>query len=343
MNLTKVSIIIPVYNVEKYIKTCLDSLINQTLKEIEIILIDDCGQDNSIKIGEEYAQIDDRIRIIYNDKNIGSGDSRNVGINVANGEYLAFVDPDDWVDLNFYEKLHEEAKKDNFDIVKAKRIKVYSNNRYDEQTALNNRIKKNLKAGLPLFLGFTYEHTTAIYKRYFILENNIKYLNIRNGEDNIFLLYVSYYSKSYSLIDGTFYYYRIIKTSAIHKIDKNFFISQLKRIKVEIEFLNSNNVIKHHYFLFIKRTLNILHSKIILIPENNSELSEYKNEFLKEFLKTVISLKYLNEDKIKNIINILVNDKETIIKTNNSISKKILKFFIRGKIKKKLKKIIMED
>ena len=93
----KVSVIIPLYNVENYLKQCLDSVVNQTLKEIEIICINDGSTDNSKQILEDYARKDDRIKII-NRKNSGQGVARNVGIKYAKGEYIGFVDSDDWVD-----------------------------------------------------------------------------------------------------------------------------------------------------------------------------------------------------------------------------------------------------
>jgi len=333
---TKVSVIVPIYNVEKYIKECLESLISQTLKEIEIILIDDCGQDNSIKIAETYAEEDKRITIIYNKKNIGSGFSRNAGIEIAKGEYLAFADPDDWVDLDFYEKLHNQAKKENYDIVKSKRIKVFSeeNNRQEMQHVLNKRIKKHFSENSPLFLHFTYGHTTAIYKKSYILKNDIKFPNLRNSQDTVFLLYVTYFTKNFSFIDDkTFYYYRINKNSAIHKIDNKYFAAHFRRAKLEMEFLNSKNIKKEHYLFFIRRTLTHIHYKITLIPEDGNEIVKYKDELFKQFLMVFNNIKYLNEDKIENAIDVLANE-------NNNILKKITKVFISGKRRRILKKIL---
>lgn len=327
----KVSIIIPIYRAEKYIRKCLDSFFNQTLKEIEIILIDDLGGDNSIKIAEEYAQKDSRIKIIYNETNLGEGRSRNVGIENAKGEYIAFADPDDWVDLDFYEKLYEEAKKQDYDIVKSERIKIYpdDNNKKEFQKVLNKLIKRQMKAGLPYFLLFTYEHTTAIFKRNYIIENNVKYSNIRNGPDNIFLLQASFYAKSLSLIDNTYYYYRIIKSSVTHQIDKEYFTSQLKIVEMEIDFLNSKNITKEHYLLFIKQSLYILHSKIEQIP-NEGELAKFKNEFVYKIINIFNNIKYINEDKIIDIIDVIIGEKSNIFK-------KILKILIKRETRRRIR------
>lgn len=112
--MTKVSIIVPVYNTEKYLNKCIDSLINQTLKDIEIIIINDGSTDNSDNIIKSYK--DSRIKYISK-SNEGIGKTRNIGIDLAKGEYLAFVDSDDYIANDFCEKMYNKAQKDNCDVV----------------------------------------------------------------------------------------------------------------------------------------------------------------------------------------------------------------------------------
>ena len=114
----KVSAIIPVYNVEKYLRECLDSVINQTLKDIEIICVDDGSTDNSGKIIDEYATKDKRIVVIHK-ANGGYGHSCNKGLDKVRGEYTAILEPDDFVDEHMYEDLYNYAKQYDVDIVKA--------------------------------------------------------------------------------------------------------------------------------------------------------------------------------------------------------------------------------
>ena len=102
----KISIIIPIYNVEKYLARCLDSVINQTYKNLEIICVNDCSPDNSTKILEEYSEKDDRIRILNREKNGGLSAARNSGLEVATGEYIYFLDSDDWIATDFIEKMY---------------------------------------------------------------------------------------------------------------------------------------------------------------------------------------------------------------------------------------------
>lgn len=111
----KVSIVVPVYNVEKYLSKCLDSLIQQTLKEIEIIVVNDGATDNSAQIIEEYAQKDLRIKVV-NQVNQGLSAARNSGIEVVTAQYITFLDSDDWLDVDFIEKLYQAAKNNNADI-----------------------------------------------------------------------------------------------------------------------------------------------------------------------------------------------------------------------------------
>ena len=115
----KISVIIPVYNMEEYLSQCLNSVTNQTLKEIEIICIDDGSEDNSLEILKSFAQKDERIMILKQE-NLHSGVARNAGLSVAKGEYLSFLDSDDYFELNMLEKMYKKIKKMNSDIIVCK-------------------------------------------------------------------------------------------------------------------------------------------------------------------------------------------------------------------------------
>ena len=110
-----VSIIVPIYNTQDYIERCLNSLINQTLKAIEIICVNDGSTDDSLKILEEFAKVDDRI-IVLTQENAGVSVARNAGLNIAKGEYIGFIDSDDWIDLDYYENLYNTAIRNDCEI-----------------------------------------------------------------------------------------------------------------------------------------------------------------------------------------------------------------------------------
>lgn len=114
--MNKISIIIPIYNVEQYLPQCLDSIINQTYKNLEIILINDGSTDNSGKICDNYAKVDNRIHVFHK-KNEGVSSARNLGLDKCTGDFIGFVDPDDFIELNMYEILYNEQQRTNADIV----------------------------------------------------------------------------------------------------------------------------------------------------------------------------------------------------------------------------------
>lgn len=115
MIILKVSVIVPVYNSEKDLRTCLESLVNQTLSEIEIIVIDDCSKDQSLEILREYERkYPTKIKVLQNEKNLGQSATRNKGIQVSQGEYIGFVDSDDYVNTNMYQTMYEEACRNQY-------------------------------------------------------------------------------------------------------------------------------------------------------------------------------------------------------------------------------------
>ena len=144
----KVSVIVPVYNSEIYLRDCLESLLNQTLTELEIILVDDASTDKSIEIMAEYKSQYPKIKIFKSEQNKGQGASRNIGMSLVTGEYIGFLDSDDYVAPTMYENLYNAAKENNADIVTTRLTfvkdssylgKIFeSNNRINNYTPLDN-------------------------------------------------------------------------------------------------------------------------------------------------------------------------------------------------------------
>lgn len=136
MEIPKVSIIVPIYNVEKYLDRCMESLLNQTLKDIEIIMVDDGSPDNCPKMCDEYAKKDTRIKVVHK-KNGGLADARNAGLDVAQGRFIAFVDSDDFVKTDMYEKLYSQAVKQNADTIYCGFYKYWSEDNIKEFRNVN--------------------------------------------------------------------------------------------------------------------------------------------------------------------------------------------------------------
>ena len=124
-NNIKVSIVVPIYNVEKYLSQCLESLVNQSLKDIEIICVNDGSTDESAKIIDDFAKRDNRIKVITKE-NTGYGNSMNQGFDAASGEYLGIVESDDYADRNMFETLYNIAKNNDLDVVKSSYYFYYS-------------------------------------------------------------------------------------------------------------------------------------------------------------------------------------------------------------------------
>lgn len=126
-----ISVIVPIYNVEKYLARCVDSIVNQTYKNLEIILVDDGSSDRCPQMCDNYAQKDSRIKVVHK-KNGGLSDARNAGMAVARGEYISFIDSDDYVSDDFFECLLDVMNKENSDIAECSVVKFYEDNRFDE-------------------------------------------------------------------------------------------------------------------------------------------------------------------------------------------------------------------
>jgi len=298
----KVSVVVPVYNVELYLRQCLDSLKSQTLKEIEFILINDLSTDNCGLICDEYALSDDRFIVIHNKTNIRQGLSRNKGIDIAKGEYIGFVDADDYIDPDYYEKLYAAAEINNFDISKTEAIKLYSDGRKIKQPYLKEAIMNGIKDETPLFLLFTYEHWTAIFKRDLLIKHNIKYPDIRNAQDNVFLLRVNYFAKSISLVSGTFYYYRQHSSSTISIKEEAFFNSILQSFELYVDFINTHDMAKKYYDLFFIKSFDKILIRYKEIA-NLSALEEYKREYVKKALIIMNQYKYDKEYLLECFVN----------------------------------------
>ena len=165
----KISVIIPVYGVEKYIRQCLESVIKQTYKNLEIIVVNDGTKDNSMKIVEEYL-VDERIKVI-NKENGGISSARNRGIEEATGEYVSFVDSDDWLEIDLYERIVQILEGNKVDII------VFNYNRYSENKKKYRRNILKLKK-IPkeiLFRNLNGECWNKLYKIGFLKENNLRF------------------------------------------------------------------------------------------------------------------------------------------------------------------------
>ena len=204
----RISVICPVWNPGPGIDRFLAAVCGQTFYEIEILFVDDLGTDAAMRKIEEAAKQDPRIRILTNRVNIGPGWSRNAGIEEARGEYLSFMDPDDYPAPDFLELLYAQAKKQNLDVVKGTIVYERADGSIvDKRYRLNDGIRRGLAKQQPLYRLFTYEHQSAIYRRKLLTDHHLRYGQMRNGEDVSFLLRVCHTTDSFAIEENARYYF----------------------------------------------------------------------------------------------------------------------------------------
>jgi len=225
MNKPLISIIVPVYNVEKYLETCIESLLKQDYKNIEIILVDDGSKDNSGSLCDHYANYYGNIRVVHKE-NAGLGFARNSGLDVISGEYVTFVDSDDWVSSDLVLHLYEAMVKNEVDFCKAgfKRVKhngeVVSVSQYDNKTYPNEAAAKEL---LPHMIGSSPDKHDSLemcvcgvlYNAAIINNNHIRFPSEREliSEDLVFNIDYMQFAKGACTIDALDYYYRVNEVS----------------------------------------------------------------------------------------------------------------------------------
>lgn len=222
----KVSIIVPIYNVEKYLDRCMQSLLNQTLKDIEIILVDDGSPDHCPQMSDEYAKNDPRVKVVHKN-NGGLGYARNSGLDVATGEYVAFVDSDDYTSVEAYEVLYNKAKDTDADIVYAGFIMQNSDGTESNCFMLDHTWEgKEITAFLQSMIFDTKPDIDTIwmsvwnglYKRDLIERNKIRFFSEREylSEDILFHTMLIPLCKKIVCIPQTFYHYCYNGTSLTH-------------------------------------------------------------------------------------------------------------------------------
>ena len=224
----KVSIIIPVYNVEKYLVRCLESCVRQTLQDIEIIAVDDCSTDNSRNILRDYEEKFNNFSVVYLEKNIRQGGARNVGIRMARGEYLLFLDSDDWIEPNTCELLYEAA--DGADMVGANHY--ISTDTTDKKTELQYKNSDVGRMNHDKLLKYTRTcgfFWSRIYSKEFLMKNNIFFPEGIYYEDAYFNFFTALYSEKIVKIEECFYHYYQREGSVIHSRNEPH---QYERIKI---------------------------------------------------------------------------------------------------------------
>ena len=291
-----ISIIVPVYNVEDYLRECLDSIVNQTYKNLDIILVDDGSTDSSGKICDKYVDKDNRIKVIHNE-NHGVSHSRNCGLDIAKGEYILFIDSDDTVKSNYVFEMIKEVREEDYDLVVSNIIDIFdteSRIRIKNIEKLTGDLRKDFYKLRMLLRG----PVVKLYKKSIINKYNIRFSeHMKVAEDQVFNF--EYYSqiKNYKFIDYSGYNYFHRRNFSLSKlINKNMFNSDFEKVQIEKIFLECNNIFKKEYIITYS-CLEII-SKYACLSDENYNYNKFKERVLK-IKKLMYGAKYYNNIKQK--------------------------------------------
>jgi len=276
--MTKVSIIVPVYNVEKYLEKCLDSIVNQTLKDIEIIVVNDGTKDNSQEIIDKYVKKYPKKVKGYIKENGGLSSARNYGLKYANGEYIAFVDSDDYVELDMFEKMYNKAINNNYDIVVCDTIEVdeSNSNKVYKKSNLNysNNNIKNYIISPPMAC-------TRLYKK-----NLFEKLSFEEGifyEDLNLTPSLALKTEGIGFIEEGLYYY-LQRSGSIMK-QKQFnekLLDIFSVLQKNYDILN-NKYPKEVEYLYITHLLRTASMRFLNYTDSNKYLEQIKKEIKDKF------------------------------------------------------------
>lgn len=344
----KVSIVIPVYNAEKYIYKCISSIRNQTYKNLEIIAVNDCSQDNSLTLLNKYAQEDKRIIVVDHEINKGEGWSRLSGLERSTGTYLTFVDADDWLALNAVELLVNKIQAEDADMVTGAMVRVldkygliksapknnYSDNLFTSSIQQPELFDKYFLS----FFGVNYIFVSAcskLYKKEIFKNLNLISHGFRIGEDLMFSMQVHLQLNKIAFIEQAVYYYRFGGVTSKSNPDYLENVKEQYRIKENIiRQYNYGQALPYMKYELINCLYNHLLSLLIKDHFSREELSEFITRELKnEVYFEAISDINLDEkgEAIKNgdinrIIDILIKrkNKEKIVFHSKKIISKLL-------------------
>jgi glycosyltransferase involved in cell wall biosynthesis len=330
----KISVIVPVYNVEKYISKCLDSLVNQTLDDIEIIVVNDGSKDNSEKIIDKYVKKYPNMIFSYKKENGGLSSARNYGLKLAKGEYIAFIDSDDYVDLDLFEKMYNTALNEKSDVVVCP-VKYVYKDKISHKNFNMLLFNKSIKVSPKILIEAKSYAPNKIYKREFWMKNKFEFPN-QYFEDSALIYNVLLKANKVSAINDGYYFYNRINDSSITKVLDNRIYDIFKSTDSILSFYKKNKVYEKikdsvdyviiGHIRFRTRTYISAHA-----PKQLKEFINYSHKYLDEKIPD-----WRNNDTNKLKYNKSRKDKLYCIIFKNNVSLNV--YIIMQKIKHLFKK-----
>ena len=308
----KVSVIVPIYNVEKYLKKCVDSLVSQTLEDIEIILVDDGSTDNCGKIAKEYEEKYPKKVKYYKKENGGLSDARNYGLSYAIGDYIAFLDSDDYIEEKAYKEMYEKAVEENSDYVECNFIWEYPN-----KSIIDKKLEYNSKK--EMFEKVRVVAWNKLIKRNIIVDNKLSFPKGLRYEDTEFTYKMIPYIKKFSYVDKPFVHY-VQRSNSIannqNERDKEIFVI----LNNVVDFYKNNNLYEEY-----KEELEYTYTRILLCSSLKRICKIKEKKIRKDLIKkTWENLNTKFPDWRKNpILNNNHTRKNLYIKSVNNITYKL--------------------
>lgn len=314
----KVSVIVPVYNVEKYLRKCLDSLVNQTLEDIEIIIVNDGSPDASQDIIDEYVLKYPHLLKSIITENGGQGSARNYGIDIATGEYIGFVDSDDYVALDMYEKLYVKAKETDSDIVSCGNFVVNENGDIIQQDTYKNHLKTFTLEQVRTYIFDKSSCWNKIYKTKFLRNSNIRFRSKKWYEDFDFATNIALSTEKISIIEEALYYYlrRVGSTMQNSNVVRNEEI--LEAFDEILKFSKQNNL----YDMYFNEIEYLALTRIYIATIIRIIRAESSKDIKRNTINKILT--YVN--------NVFPNITQNVyIKTNLGLKRRILLFLLKHK------------
>ena len=321
--MNKVSVIMPVYNASKYLDRSINSILNQTYDNLEIIIVDDSSTDNSKDIIKKYASEDNRIRPIYSEINQGVSKARNIGLNIFSGDYVLFMDADDYITKDAVEIMINKSIKYKADVVDSYHLVINNNKTFLESKPLKEDLVMGDKSNIEMLTKATYITGKLIDKK--LVKDLLFNVDLRRYEDLVFEHELKLKLNNYVLIKDVVYYYYQVSGSLINTLGEkhtaymdaakevmDLYKNESKEVKEKIESLLFTNAFLTGITKIVKNDKNI--------DDNVNILKEYLLRF-KDVFKTYEDNKMISKF-IKNKYNKMVNNDKKI-KSFIKLTKKI--------------------
>lgn len=286
----KLSIIIPVYNVEKYLPKCLESILKQSFKDLEVICVNDGSTDGSLEVLQKIKKNDDRV-VIIDKKNEGSGIARNIGLSTAQGEYVYFIDSDDWLEDDVLAKIIAKADELQTDILVFGGLSYYNGKGQNGAYSKNKLPKKyfgkvvsakDIKKDIFKFPSTAW---TKLYRRSFLIKNEIKFQNIRAGQDQLPFFHSMIMADRIAILPENIYCYQKNREGSVTSVKKKKSFSPIYVFYGIEEMLEKTGMMEEYRDIFVNKYFSKATSWLGKFE------ADQKNEYFNEYLKLLEHIK----------------------------------------------------